>query len=245
MKIGKYYYPRYDLKSLTEDVKVLYGEYAKTEITREHIATKLKCSSTSGGFGQKLADFRAYGLLDGRGTFHVTDLGMKASGYGTDQEKAEAMDSAVRKIELWRLIYEKWGTSIPADTFWIDLAEITGVERSESKTEADSVRKAYMDDARYLLSVKTPVKEPEPVKPSPINDPEPARGRSNQIMTEPTQTASKDFVAYLGFPEYIERPLVIKDPLSLGIAKELMKAIEDRITKSNQPPNSDDTGDNS
>jgi hypothetical protein len=35
---------------------------------------------------------------------------------------------------------------------------------------------------------------------------------------------------------------VIKDEMSLGIAKELMKAIEDRIKKPKQETNSDDTG---
>jgi hypothetical protein len=216
MKIGKFYYPRYDLSTLLDEVKILYDEYGKTEITREHIATKLKCSPTSGGFGQKLADFRAYGLLDGRGTFHVTDMGMKASGYGTEKERAESMDSAVRKIELWRLIHAKWGTSIPADTFWIDLAEITGVERSESKKEADTVRKAYMDDARYLLSVKAPENPPESEKAGSGDDPGPARGRINDMETTPTSNTKAGVFPLAQF-QFGESRAVIMDKTALDV----------------------------
>jgi hypothetical protein len=243
MKIGKYYYPLNDLPTLVDDVKVLYDEYKRTDITREHIATKLKYSPKSGGFGQRLADFKAYGLLDGRGDYHVTELAVKAT-YGTEKEKSESMDGAVRKIELWRSINAKWGINVPADTFWIDLAEMAGIERSESKKEAENILKAYMDDAKYLLPVKSAPDNPDFQKGEESNEPgigsNSACGISNKKMLEPGKIVSQDFVAYLGFPEYIEKPLIIKDAMSLGIAKELMKAIEGRINSTKKPV-SDDT----
>lgn len=150
MLIGKYYYPKHSLSFLVDEVKKLYDEFGTEEITREHIATKLNNSAKSGGFGQKLADFKAYGLLDGRGKFHVTDIGVKAT-FGTEDERKIALNSATRNIDLWKLFYNKWGTNISSDTFWIDLAEIANIERSEAKKRANVIRDAYLADAKFIL----------------------------------------------------------------------------------------------
>lgn len=238
MKIGKYFYPLHDLASLVDEIKVLYDECSRNEITREHIAAKLKCSVKSGGFGQKLADFKAYGLLDGRGTFHVSDLAVKAT-YGTDKERAEAMDGAVRKIELWRLINAKWGTNVPPDTFWIDLAEIAGIERSESKKEADAVRKAYMDDARYLLTVKAPTIPPESEKDDFGEGSADARDRKKGMDTPSNATSMES--PYIGFPDYIKTPIIIKDETSFKAAKVFWDAIEAKFTRKVSPAGNSET----
>ncbi len=54
--------------------------------------------------------------------------------------------------------------NIPAETFYIDLAIMAGVERSESKLQADKVRKFYMDEAKYLLTVKQPTSKTRNLK---------------------------------------------------------------------------------
>jgi hypothetical protein len=185
----------------------------------------LKCSAKSGGFGQKLADFKAYGLLEGRGTFHVSDLAIKAT-YGTDKERSEALDAAVNKIELWRLIYAKWRTNIPVDTFWIDLAGMAGVERSESKKEADNIRKAYMDDAKYLLTVKAPPETPEQEKDESGTETEAARDRRKRMDT--TYEPSPAFV-HIKYPGYDVR-IDLHDANSLDIVDSLLKAIKAKIT---------------
>ena len=237
MKLGNVDVPNYPLLESIDAVKKIYEQLKREEITREHIAGILGFAATSGGFNMRLYDLKLFGLIEGRAKFRVTDLAVKAT-FGTNDERAIALDTAVKNVPLWTMFYEKWGVSIPVDTFWIDLAEMAGIERTDSKKEADKVRKLYMEDVKNILPVKEPVQvtsEPAPAQGG-------ARDRSTGRMAEPTQVTAKGFVAFLGFPEYIEKPLVIKDQLSLTIAKELMKAIEDRIKKLGEEPNSDDAG---
>lgn len=254
-RLGNLDIPNYPLMESVEAVKKIYEQLGRGEITNEHIAGVLGLAPRSGGFNVRLFDLKLYGFVEGRGMkIRVTELAVRAT-FGTPEEITSALDSALKNVPLWKMIFEKWGKSIPAETFYIDLALMAGVERSESKSQADKVRKLYMDEEKYLLTVKATSEKPDSKKDDTGKDSEGARDRSKEVMPEPTQRTATGFVAYLGFPEYFEKPLVIKDQLSLSIAQNLMKAIEDRINKepkNNPEPKkpeeklgSDDTGNNS
>ena len=181
MRLGTMDIPNYPLAETVELVKKIYEQLKRDEITREHIAGILGFNARSGGFNMRLFDMKLYGLIDGRAKFRVTDLAVKAT-FGTEEEKALALDAAVRNVPLWKAFYEKWGTSIPPDTFWIDLATMAGVERSESKSEADKVRKLYMEDVKYVLSASAPNKPVDPPVVPPIGGG--ARGRKEKMAAE-------------------------------------------------------------
>ena len=87
MKIGTYSYPLFRLNTLLKDTKIIYEKFGRKEITREHIAQVLGNTATSGGFSQKVADLRTYGLLSGSaGRYSVSDIGVKAT-FGNEIEK--------------------------------------------------------------------------------------------------------------------------------------------------------------
>lgn len=158
MKIGKYTIPRYRLDTLLPATAKIYDQFKSEEVSTHDIAPILKLSATSGGFYQKMADLRAYGLIEGRkDKITVTELGKKAT-FGDADEKAEALGEVVRNIPLWSKFLSKYGNSIKPENFWVDLARITGLERPDSQKKAGFVRKAYLEDAQYIKSVGEPKK---------------------------------------------------------------------------------------
>lgn len=250
MKVGSYSYPLYRLNALLKDTRKIYETFGQKEVSRDHIAQILGQAADSGAFGQKLADLKAYGLLLGsHGNFRISEIGIKST-YGTISEKSEALDKAVKNIELWNAIFKKWGPDPNIETFWLDLSEIAGIERSESKNKADSVRKAYTDDGKYLLLNKTPEEtanlrtNDSSAESLGVND-----GNSDmnaiivqnqaienlvQPVNQPPTTQinipiNTKFVGYIGFPDYSKAPLEIKDEMSYQIAKQLLKAIKKKL----------------
>lgn len=225
MKIGDYTIPKQRLyPTLVDGVKKIYDKFGGEDTELSLIADVLGHKVTSGGFFQKLADMRAYGVITGRGKVRVTDRGKKLTYPENEVEKMQALESIIRNIPLWDAIYSKFQLSPPDSNFWIDLRQITGVEAPEAKNKAESVRKAYMDDVKYL----TPVEKPADAPTSAPQTGE-AIGRS-EIKVEAPQI-STGAIGYIGFPEYSRAPIEIKDEVSYTIAKQLLDAIGQRLKK--------------
>ena len=251
MIIGKYSYPLFRLNALLEDTRILHEKFGRKEISREHIAQVLGQKPTSGGLSQKLADLRAYGLLSGgHGKFHVTDIGVKAT-FGNESEKADALDAAVKNIPLWMEIYKKYGNEPVSETFWLDLAEITGVERPESQNKAETVKKAFLEDIKYILSGKIQAMKPNSEKDENITklivsgDKNSTKEQTQGSLYSINSTA----YPYLGYPESLSAPIVIKDEKTFRAAKIFWDAIEEEWnkkitsgkTESNRPDESQNT----
>jgi hypothetical protein len=220
MMVGKYSYPTYRVGALLKDVRILYDKFENKYISTEHISQLLGHKPKSGGFNQKLADLKSYGLIVGsRGSYRVSDIGIKATYPGNPGESEAALDKAVRRIDLWRIIYEKCGKVPEEHTFWIDLAEITDVSRPESQKKADTVRKAYMEDAKYILSVEKPV--------TPLEVPRMETRAPELIDRMPNmETVSAEAPSIGGFDiiqfSLGESRVVIKDMKSLRIIKKFL-----------------------
>jgi hypothetical protein len=245
MRVGRTSYPLYRLDALLKDVKIIYEKFGQDEKSREHIAEVLGQKIGGGGFTQKLADLRAYGLLTGRGKVKVTELGIKAT-FGTPQERDEALDKAVRNIDLWSAIYKKVGLRPNSETFWLDLVELTGMERPESQSKAQKVLKDYIEDARYLISVEKPVQPAELEK---------AKARAGEAEDRKTgmetpqvpmapapmaasTTGSVTGVGYIGFREYAS--VEIKDAMSYRLAKQVLNAIKKKLEAAGEKFEPDD-----
>lgn len=229
-RVGSYTYPLFRLNALLRETKVLHEKFGTKEFTRDHVAQVLGQKTTSGGLSQKLADLKSYGLISNTsGRFTVTDIGIKTTFPGTEAERADYLDRAVRNISLWRAIYEKCGKDPLVDTFNLELAEITGITRPEAQTVAETVRKSYIDDAKYLLSIKTPVKEPEPEKPSFGDVSEPARDRKPNMNATQTAPTFSNMNTDGSFPTLYDPELgatiVIDTPRKYQVAKIFWEAI--------------------
>src|SRR5712691_5439530 len=125
MKVGTYDIPLFRLPNLLDDTKTIYQQFPKEEIKDMDTVAKLlkHKSASSGAFRQKLADMRAYGLIEGRGGVKISDLAKRIAYPKPDnpKDRIEAYKEAVLRIPLWKDFYGKWGTSIPKDQFWAQL----------------------------------------------------------------------------------------------------------------------------
>ena len=159
VKIGTYRIPDKRLfPSLVETTKLIYGKFSSEEISNMDMLAKFlgHKSANSGTFLAKLTYLRAYGLIEGRGTVKVSEIGKKLTYPTNEQEKMEAMEQAILHIPLWKEFYSRWGVNLPNSDFWVDLAKITGLEPPEAQRLAEEVRKAYLDDVKYLKPKETP-----------------------------------------------------------------------------------------
>lgn len=155
MKIGNYSIPTSRLfPKIYEDIKLVYENYRLDEAEDEEAVAKL-CghrSAKSGAWFTKLADMRLYGLLESRG-IKATPLAEKLT-YGTDEEQQEATNKAILNISLWKELYSRFGVELPESNFWVQLQRITGLDPLEAQKHAESIRKAYLDDASHIKASK-------------------------------------------------------------------------------------------
>lgn len=171
MKIGNHDIP--DLRlypMLVEATHLIYEKYGSDEAQDVLVVAQLlgHHGSTSGAFLRKLACLRAYGLIESRG-IRVTDIGKRITFPTSEQEKNEALMQAILNIPLWKEFYSRWGATLPNGNFWVDLAKITSLEAPKAQSVVETVRKAYLDDVRYL-SVSEERKtdqQQRPLEPSP------------------------------------------------------------------------------
>ncbi len=226
MKIGRYSYPLFRLNALLKDTKTLHEKFERKEFTREHIAQILGQKVTSGGLGQKIADLRSYGLLSGgHGKYTVSETGIQATFGGNETEKLNALDKAVRNIELWMAIYKKCGIEPLPDTFWLDLADITGIARPESQNKANDVRKAYIEDIKYLLPVIAPTVKPDSEKGESETKPTAgARDRSEKV--EATSATKFVHIKYPGYDAIID----LEDVDAFDVVENVLKRIKAKLT---------------
>lgn len=172
MRIGRFSVPRTRLyPTLIDAVKTLhdkYGTQATTDL--DSVAKTLGHASTrSGTFLLKLADLRAYGLIEGRGEVKVSDIGRKISEPSTREEEAQALESAVNNIPLWREVYQRFGTELPSE-FTDELASIVGCSKEEAAEKAEMIIKSYLADTKPLRTLRRPItkNEPSAIKEAPI-----------------------------------------------------------------------------
>lgn len=216
MRIGNMAIPSNRLGVCLEDTRKIYSQFGTEETDNEFVAHALDMNMRGGAFNQKMADLRSFGLINRKmGKSAVTELGEHAT-FGDELEKASAIERAFRNIPLWSNLLDKYGMSIDDSNFWVILAKITDANRSDAEKKANLVRKAYMDDVKYIKTVEKPV---QPVKPQ-KQEPRAAEvvGR-NEIKMEtyaPSATASN--YPFLGDPE-LGTPIVIKNVKTYKAAK--------------------------
>lgn len=169
LRIGNFTIPDVRLfPALVEATRKMYDAYPNEEVRDMRALAVLfdHKSEKSGTFLAKMTFLRAYGLIEGRGAVKVSEIGKKIT-FGTDEEKSEAMKKAILNIPLWSDLYAKFGANLPSDNFWAQLSKIAVVEAPEAQRVAEQVRKAYLEDIRYLPKMEGKKTE-HPDNPPPI-----------------------------------------------------------------------------
>src|SRR5437867_265173 len=72
--------PAYPLVGLSNALEVARAVYeaggANADVQKAVIASQLRTSHTSGAFLQRLASARSYGMIDGRGSYRLSEAGI-------------------------------------------------------------------------------------------------------------------------------------------------------------------------
>jgi len=171
MRVGSYSIPDVRLfPDLVEATRKIYDTYPNEEVSDTNALAQLlgHKSEKSGTFLTKMTCLRTYGLIEGRGTVRVSEIGKKIT-FGQSEEKAEATRKVILGIPLWNELFAKFGVNLPTDNFWAQLAKIAGLEAPEAQRVSEQVRKAYLADIHYLpqtggKKIEPTDKEKEPEK---------------------------------------------------------------------------------
>ena len=155
MRIGRYGVPPIRLyPTLIDAIRRLYSRFQDNEVSDlNEVATALgHTSAKSGALLLKLTALRAYGLIDGRGKIHVSELGASLAYPKDRSEEEKTLERAVTNIPLWKELYLRFGATLPKQGFAEELAKITGATLEEAKAKEEWIRRAYQDDLLPLAS---------------------------------------------------------------------------------------------
>jgi len=140
--------------TLIDAIRRLYSRFQDNEVSDlNEVATALgHTSAKSGALLLKLTALRAYGLIDGRGKIHVSELGASLAYPKDRSEEEKTLERAVTNIPLWKELYLRFGATLPKQGFAEELAKITGATLEEAKAKEEWIRRAYQDDLLPLAS---------------------------------------------------------------------------------------------
>jgi len=161
-KIGKYDYPDVSLVEAIKDARKIYDRFKEESVDAKLISETI--GYKGGTFSQRLSALRKFGLVTSRGKVGMTDLGKIITYPANKDEEIEAIKQAIGNVELFRILYEKFGIDLPKEKFWVNLASITGAEAPDAKAKAEIIRKIYEESVTPLALRAETVEEKIPSK---------------------------------------------------------------------------------
>jgi hypothetical protein len=152
MQLGQHLIPETRLfPEPIQDVKTVYDSIGSDDTTSLDLAKILGYSSnTTGAYYKRLGSLTGYGLIDKSGKFRVSELGKRIAYPESDYDKKLAIKEAVLHIPLWSELFKKFGKNPPAENFWVQIKNITGVESPIAQKAEAQVRKWYMEDVAQI-----------------------------------------------------------------------------------------------
>ena len=216
-KIGPYSYPDYTLDSAVQIVAQIAQEF-RGRISTSSLAKMLKMAEKSGTLFMKTAALRDYGLIEGRGELKVTSLAQRITHSLSQQERDSARTEAFLRVDLFKHLFDRMGDPVPdKERFVIFLEEITGADRLEVSRKAGTIRRIYLNGARYLSGLESA--------------PVPAAGSAEPSWPQhPTTTLTGG----AGFVQLTAQDIQMKLPLtadSIDILQNTLNLLRKRLTE--------------
>jgi hypoxanthine-guanine phosphoribosyltransferase len=137
------------------DIKNIYERASnKDKVELEEIASILGYKQPKGGaLYRRIHSMIAYGLIDGRGVFKITELGKQiASSFHDYERRKQFYKQAVLNVPLWNKLYKEFQKNVP-ESLQDVLRQMTGAEPSEVKKVADNIKRWYMEDIRLVSDI--------------------------------------------------------------------------------------------
>ncbi|MCJ8306741.1 MAG: hypothetical protein HRU07_06805 [Nitrosopumilus sp.] len=152
MKLGDYEIP--EIRLMPNAITVLdeiYSVKQRNKVLSKDLAIHLGFKyGTESYFYRKLKTLLSYGLLEGKGSYQVSELGESLLQPRTDKIKEIAKTKAILNVELWKAIKEKVGKIPREGNFWSVLVDITKVDPNTAKKEQAKILKWYLEDIELI-----------------------------------------------------------------------------------------------
>ena len=157
-KIASYSYPAITLTDAIQITDRVAKEFGG-EISVSGLAKTLNMAEKGGGFVDKVAGLRDYGLVDGRGMMKLTPLGERVAFPHTVEEADRARAEAFLRVELFQRLFHRTSGRVPdEDSFAIFLADVAGANRVDVAKRASQIRRLFADGIQYARAAReTPV----------------------------------------------------------------------------------------
>jgi hypothetical protein len=133
-------------------IKKIYDQTAnKDKIELNEIASILGYKQPGGGaFYRRIHSLIAYGLIEGRGVFKITELGKDmAHSFDDYYQRKELYRKAVLNVPLWSELYKTFQKNLP-ENMEESLQKITGAEPIEVKKVEKDIRRWYEEDVKLI-----------------------------------------------------------------------------------------------
>lgn len=147
--IGSFKYPDHDIEEAIDIIEIISNENLTDQ---DVLASRLDHkTSDSGAFRNKLTSLRRYGLIPDRGDIRLTPLAEQIviPQSGTD-EREKAIGEAVDNVDLLSNLYEQLDYSAPDENFFLQIAQVTGADRSEAQDKAPRIERLYKAGLNYV-----------------------------------------------------------------------------------------------
>lgn len=159
MNIGKKSIPNTRFSVAIELAKSFYAQFGFEGIDPDIVARHFGYSNaTNGAYRAKLADLRSYSLFTPRGKPQISTIGKQATFPDSEEERTNALFEALKSVDIYKLLYEKYGDQPPND-IWADLAKWTDAKPNEAQAIQQKVREAFLSDLRNINFSKISFKQ--------------------------------------------------------------------------------------
>lgn len=133
------------------DLKLIYDSVKTGEIKSADISSLFGYKHpTATPFYHRLNSLSSFGLLEGRGKFRITTIGKDLLFPESDEHDKKSKNKAILHVPLWKSLYAKYKKDLPAENFWVQLKNITGVQPDEAKKVESEIKKWYGEDIVHV-----------------------------------------------------------------------------------------------
>ncbi len=149
-KLGAYTYPDIRFGDAVEIAGRILTKFKGT-VSVKGLAWELGMAEGSGTLFAKVAALRDFGLVEGRGELRVSALAQRVLYPANAEEGGQARAEAFQRVELLRLLYDRFEGEVPDDmSLLVGLEEITRSPRDEIVRRAPLIQKHLTDAIRVL-----------------------------------------------------------------------------------------------
>lgn len=151
MDLGSQYIPDKRFSQALIDLKLIHDRRRMEETRSSDLSALFGYKHpTATPFYHRLNSLIAFGLVEGRGNYKITELGQKILFPENEQEDKSNKTKAVLTVPLWKELYHRYKKSLPTDKLRVDLKNIIGLEPDKAQEVEEQIKKWYNEDIVYV-----------------------------------------------------------------------------------------------